>query len=135
MEVCILTELEFVICFPTAAHFLRRFQRLNQCPEDSAHGHLLHYLLELTLMDVHMIRYEPSRLVAAAALLSNKLMKQQPSWPPLLATRCKFDLPAVTVCAQEMCSILEAAQSSPLQAARKKFSHSSRSSVAAQRWR
>ena len=135
MEVCILTALKFVICVPTAAHFLRRFQRLNKCPEDSAHGHLMHYLLELALLDLRMTRYEPSRLVAAAALLSNKLRKQQPSWPPRLASHCKFDLLAVRACAQEMCSIFEAAAASPLQAVRTKFSHQDFCSVATQPWR
>mmetsp|Transcript_68485 Transcript_68485/g.185031 ORF Transcript_68485/g.185031 Transcript_68485/m.185031 type:complete len:357 (-) Transcript_68485:222-1292(-) len=134
MEVLILTDLKFAICVPTPAHFLERFQRLNQCPKDSAHRHLLHYLLELSLMDFQMIRYEPSHLVAAATLLSNKLMKQQPSWPPMVARHCKFDLPAVRDCAQEMCSILEAAQKSPLQAVRKKFSHVDFCSVATLPW-
>lgn len=135
MEVDILTVLDFVICAPTAAHFMRRFQRLNQCPEDSAHGHMMHYLLELTLLDSHMTKYEPSRLVAAAALLSNMLMKQHPSWPPTVARHCNFDLLAVKACAQEMCSILEGAALSPLQSIRKKFSHVDYCSVATQRWR
>ena len=100
MEVEVLRHLNFVICVPTAAHFMRRFQRLNQCPEDSAHGHLLQYLLELSLMDCHMSRYQPSRLVAAAVLLSNRLMKHHPSWPPKVASHCKFDLLAVKVCAR-----------------------------------
>jgi len=134
MEVQILTELKFVICVPTAAHFMDRYQRLNQCPKDSAHRHLLHYLLELSLMDFHMIRYEPSHLVAAATLLSNKLMKQPVAWPPMVERHCKFDLPAVKDCAQELCSILEAAQKSPLQAVRKKFSHVGFCSVATQPW-
>ena len=95
----------------------------------------MHYLLELALLDLRMTRYEPSRLVAAAALLSNKLRKQQPSWPPRLASHCKFDLLAVRARAQEMCSIFEAAAASPLQAVRTKFSHQDFCSVATQPWR
>jgi len=129
MEVVILTDLKFDICAPTAAHFMERYQRLNQCPKDSVHYHLLHYLVELSLMDITMIRYEPSHLVAAATLLSNKLMKQ-PLWPPMVARQCKFDLPAVKECAEDLFGLLEAAQKSPLQGVRKKFSYKKYRSVA-----
>jgi hypothetical protein len=129
MEVVILTDLKFNICVPTAAHFMERYQRLNQCPKDSVHYHLLHYLLELSLMDIQMLRFEPSHLVAAATLLSNKLMKQ-PSWPSMVARHCKFDLPEVKECAEDLFGLFEAAQKSPMQAVRKKFSHEKFRSVA-----
>jgi len=133
MEVAMLTILKFDICVPTAAHFMDRYQRLNQCPKDSVHRHLLHYLLELSLLDVKMIRYEPSHLAAAATLLSNRLLNQ-PAWPPMVARQCKHEQLAVKQCAQEMCKILEAAPKSPLQAVRKKFSHAKFSSVGARSW-
>jgi len=129
MEVVILADLKFDLCIPTPAHFMERYQRLNQCPKDSLHYHLLHYILELSLMDIQMIRYEPSHLVAAATLMSNKLMKQ-PAWPPMVSRQCKFDLPAVKDCAEDLFGLLEAAQKSPMQAVRKKFSHEKYCSVA-----
>ena len=58
---------------PTAAHFLDRFLRVNQCPEDAActtgpgvsfwyeipqeQSHLMHYLAELALLEVQMLQY------------------------------------------------------------------------------
>merc|ERR1719230_1368479 len=67
MEVMMLSCLEFSICCPTAAHFLERYRRVNRC--DEVHQHLLQYVAELTLPDLSLIRYAPSHLAAAAALL------------------------------------------------------------------
>ncbi|CAE8602091.1 unnamed protein product, partial [Polarella glacialis] len=82
MEVSMLTVLGFNICCPTVAHFLERYQRLNRCTEE--HFHLMQYLVELCLPELKMMRYTPSHLAAAAAVLSNKLLKQHPAWPPCM---------------------------------------------------
>merc|ERR1712228_1136609 len=79
MEMTILTVLKFVICCPTPGNFLERYQRLNQCSE--THYHLMQYVVELALSEAKMIRYSPSHIAAAAALLSNKLLKRHPAWP------------------------------------------------------
>lgn len=70
MEVSILTALKFVLCVPTVAHFLERYQRINHCAE--AHRHLMQYLLELSLLEYKMIRYAPSHLAAAALFLRDR---------------------------------------------------------------
>jgi len=128
MEVTMLTALKFVLCRPTVAHFLQRYQSLNQC--SAAHHHLMQYVLELTLPDLKMIRYAPSHLAAAAALLSNKLLRQHPAWPASMIKHTNQTETMVKTCAREMCGLLEAAERSPLQAVRKKFSHPRFSSVA-----
>jgi cyclin B len=128
MEVAMLSLLEFNICCPTAAHFLERYQRVNRCNE--VHQHLLQYCAELCLPEVSMIRYAPSHLAAAAALLSNKLLKQHPSWSSAMIKHTRQTEKMVKGCAMEMCGLLEAAESSPLQAVRKKFSQPKYHSVA-----
>jgi len=120
MEVLMLTTLEFGINCPTVAHFFERYARINRCNE--AHRHLLQYVLELTLPDFKMLRYSPSHLAAAATLLSNKLLKQHPAWPPAMVRHTQQTEMMVKGCAKEMCGLLDAAERSPLQAVRKKFS-------------
>jgi len=120
MEVQMLTVLEFGVNCPTVAHFCERYQRINRCNE--AHRHLLQYVLELTLPDFKMLRYSPSHLAAAATLLSNKLLKQSPAWPPAMVRHTQQTEQMVKGCAKEMCGLLDAAERSPLQAVRKKFS-------------
>jgi len=120
MEVLMLTVLEFNINCPTVAHFFERYQRINHCNE--AHRHLLQYVLELTLPDFKMLRYTPSHLAAAATLLSNKLLKQHPAWPAAMVRQTQQTEAMVKGCAKEMCGLLDAAERSPLQAVRKKFS-------------
>jgi|Transcript_89949 cyclin B len=127
MEVVMLTVLEFSINCPTVCHFFERYHRVNRCSEQ--HRHLLQYVLELTLPDFKMLRYSPSHLAAAATLLSNKLLKQQPSWPPAMVRNTQQTELMVKACAKEMCGLLDFAERSPLQAVRKKFSQPKFSSV------
>jgi len=120
MEVMMLTVLEFSINCPTVAHFFERYQRINGCSE--AHRNLLQYIIELTLPDFKMLRYSPSHLAAAATLLSNKLLKHHPAWPQAMIRQTQQTELMVKACAKEMCGLLDAAERSPLQAVRKKFS-------------
>lgn len=128
METTMLSTLGFVICAPTAGHFCERYRLANRCQEK--HGHLLQYLLELSLPDIRMLRHPPSLIAAAATLLSNKLLKQHPSWPTTMVRYTKHTEQMVRGCAKELCGLLEAAECSPLQAARKKYSQPRYSKVA-----
>merc|ERR1719446_887626 len=120
MEVAMLNAMEFGVNCPTVAHFYERYQRINRCIE--VHRYLLQYILELTLPDFKMLRYSPSHLAAAATLLSNKLLKQHPAWPPAMVRHTQQTEAMVKACAKEMCGLLDSAERSPLQAVRKKFS-------------
>jgi cyclin B len=128
MEVTILNALDFKICRPTPVTFLDRYQCVNGCTE--AHRDLAQYLLELTLVEYSMIKYSPSRLAAASILLSNKLLRRQPSWKPAAVKQTGFMEQTLKECAKEMCEILDHANVNPLQAVRKKFSQLKYHSVA-----
>ncbi|CAE7466011.1 unnamed protein product [Symbiodinium natans] len=129
MEVSILSTLNFELCGPTAAHFLDRYQRANKCSEE--HAHLMQYLAELCLLEVHMVQYVPSLVAAASALLSNKLLRQHPAWPPCLAQITQTHSEAeVKACAREMCGLLDSVEKSSLQAIRKKYSQEKFSKIA-----
>lgn len=132
MEVAVLTAIGFDLCAPTAAHFLERYQRANKCSE--VHCHLLQYLLELSLMDYKLLRYSPSYLVAAAAFVSNMLMKRNPTWPSAAVRFTSQAEAEVRECASKMYARFEAAADSPLQAVRWKFAQAAYSSVTRRTW-
>jgi cyclin B len=127
MEVTILKSLSFNICCPTAISFLDKYQRVNGCAE--SHRCLSQYLLELSLVEYKMVKYGPSHLAAASILLSNKLLRQ-PAWTSTLVQHTQLSEATLQDCAKEMCGLLESAESSSLQAVRRKFSHSNYHSVA-----
>jgi len=121
MEVNMLTALDFHLNCPTVAHFLERYQRVNGCTAEGRH--LMQYVLELTLPEFKMLRYDPSHLVAAAALLINKMRLREQVWSDAMSRHTEFRESDVKACAKEMLGILEAAERNALQAVRKKFSH------------
>jgi cyclin B len=128
MEASMLTVLDFKIGCPTAVHFLDRYQCVNGCGE--THRDLAQYLLELTLIDTKMAKYPPSHLAAAVLLLSNKLLRVQPSWSQAAATHTRMTEHMLKECAKEACGLLMHAEHNPLQAVRKKFSQQKYRAVA-----
>jgi len=127
MEVAILTALHFKICAPTSIQFLERYQCVNGCTD--AHRDLAQYLLELTLVDYKMLKYGASHSAAASILLSNKLLRR-PSWTSATVRHTKKTEAELKECAKEMCVLLENAETSNLQAIRKKYSQLKHHSVA-----
>jgi len=127
MEVVILTALQFKILRPTALQFLDRYQSINGCTD--VHRDLAQYLLELALVDYKMLRYTSSHLAAASILLSNKLLRR-PSWTQAAVRHTKMTEAMLKDCAKEMCVLLECAETSTLQAVRKKYSQPKHHAVA-----
>ncbi|CAJ1366389.1 unnamed protein product [Effrenium voratum] len=126
MEVSMLRTLNFELCGPTVAHFLVRFKGL--VPNEQAH--LMQYLAELSMLEVPMLQYSSSQIAAAAAMLSNKLLRKPSTWPPQMAALSFRSEAEVRLCARELCGTLEAQERSPLQAIRKKFSQERFSRIA-----
>jgi hypothetical protein len=134
MEVAILRTLKFEVASPTAAHFLLHFQASGEAlPFDSdgcavvgtaaeARGggggvpspgsraravDAAWYVMELSLLDIRMVRHMPSHLAAAALLLSNRLAGQLPAWPESLAHLSGYKEPSLEACAGELRELLE----------------------------
>eukprot|EP00928_Gymnodinium_smaydae_P051116 TRINITY_DN3463_c0_g1_i2.p1 TRINITY_DN3463_c0_g1~~TRINITY_DN3463_c0_g1_i2.p1 ORF type:complete len:590 (+),score=144.28 TRINITY_DN3463_c0_g1_i2:87-1856(+) len=128
MEAAMLSTLNFEISCPTAAHFFERYQRINGCTD--AHRDLARYLLELTLLDYKMIRYTPSHVAAAAVLMSNKLLRRQPSWTPAAVKHTKLTEQMLKPCAKDIGTLLGQAETHALQAVRRKFSQQKLHAVA-----
>lgn len=128
LECKFLAAVDFAVLVPTAAHFLDRLQRANK--SDTFHQELARYILELGAVEYGMIAYEPSRMAAAALLLSNKLMCRQPAWSPAMARVSRWPQASLETCACELRGLLERAPQRSLQAVRKKYSAEKRYSVA-----
>lgn len=120
MECAMLAALGFKIVVPTEAHFLDFLLSELGCEELQCQ--LVRYVVELSLVDLHMIRYEPSHLVAAAVLLSNELLGRRPVWTSTMARVSRHTEQALRTCVGELRSLVDAAERSNLQAVRKKYS-------------
>lgn len=133
MEATLLTSLEFSLCRPTAVHFLERGsrspQRLFSRKMLQKHGFLTQYLLELALVDSQMLRFPPSLQVAAATMVSSRLLGSLVRVPrhDISGERSAM----IYRCALEMCRLLEEVELSGHQAVRKKFLRPDYLSVAA----
>lgn len=132
MEARLLTSLEFSLCRPTAVHFLERGTRsptIFSRKMLQKHGFLTQYLLELALVDSQMLRFPPSLQVAAATMVSSRLLGSLVRVPrhDIAGERSAM----IYRCALEMCRLLEEVELSSHQAVRKKFLRSEYLSVAA----
>ena len=68
----ILMTLEFKITAPSAYRFLERYRRLAPIFEDKEVFFFAQYILEVSLLDITLMRFKPSELAAAALILSCK---------------------------------------------------------------
>jgi cyclin B len=128
MECTMLTTLNFQIVVPTAAQFLDRLQKVNRC--DDQHRELAAYLIDLSLLEMRMLRYSPSHIVSAALLLSNVLLGKRQAWAQSMVQHSHYSEQALVACTEELREFFEAAPKSQLQAVRKKFSQPQRHNVA-----
>lgn len=119
MECQMLTTLNFQIVVPTAAHFMDRLQRINDC--DESHSEFVHYLSELALLEIRMMRFTPSHLVSAAILLSNELLGRMIPWASIMQEHTNHAEEQLRPCVEELRSLLEGAAVHWLQAVRKKY--------------
>jgi len=145
LEMSMLTALQFQVAGPTAAHFLRHYQTIvkqwetsgpvslqQSVPtwsavsaaqgaeplEEQVREDLAWYMLELALLDIHMIGYLPSLLAAAVVLLSRKLSYHQQAWPVMLVQLTAYTEVELEPCTKELIQLLEEAPHSLLQAIR-----------------
>jgi len=129
MESAICNALEFNIAGPTAAHFFEIYNRACRC--DDTQRDFLQYILELCLVDIRFSHIAPSHLVAAATLLSNKIMRRsREAWPPEMVRCSNYVTADIKSVAKELCTLLERSSRSSLTALFRKFSRARYNSVA-----
>lgn len=120
MECLMLEVLEFKLMVPTVAHFFEHLMNANKC--DFFQQQVVKYILELAILDIHMIRHLPSFLVTSALYLSNKKLGKSPVWPSDLASLSRCQESEIWTCHLELEMLLEAAPNSRLKAVGKKYS-------------
>lgn len=120
MEYKMITSLAFKLLVPTAAHFMDLYQRANRC--DQHQCCVVHYLLELTLSEVELLGELPSKMAAAATLLSNILLEREVFWPEAMAIYSGYSEGMLEDIVQKMRHLVTVAPTSNLQAAFRKFS-------------
>jgi len=130
MECNMLSSLNFEIAAPNAAHFFDHMSVANGC--DPRHHACAQYLLELGLLDIRMLHYKPSQVVAAALLLSNELLRRSVVWPETMVHETRQSEQSLRHCADVLRQLWKADRAGAggqLQAVHKKFSTAQRHSV------
>lgn len=97
---------------------------------DAFQRELSQYILELGLLDLRLIRHEPSLLASAALLLANQVAGRSPAWPRALVRISRHCAASLEEVAGELRVLVEGAPSCQMQAARKKYSKDKHNSVA-----
>ena len=77
-EFQILKSLDYEITFPTIYRFLERYNSLTQGSQEVFM--LACYLSELSLIEVKMNKWVPSRIACSVLYLSKKMLKQSQPW-------------------------------------------------------
>ncbi|KAF1754400.1 hypothetical protein GCK72_020961 [Caenorhabditis remanei] len=78
MEKFLLAQLDFDVAHPTAAWFAACFGKKMKFTEKMTKT--MRYLVDLSLLDVHFLRYRPSDIAAAAACFANVQLGRE-AWP------------------------------------------------------
>lgn len=128
METNILTSLGFDFCSPTAAHFLDLYTRANRCKRD--HDMIIRYCMELGLLKLEVQSELPSRITAAAVLLSNRLLHRDECWPIAMAKYTGYSEQSLEDIVSKLKESLAAVPNDPLTAIRRKYSKPQYGSVA-----
>lgn len=93
---------------PTAANYLDYMNQASQADERSQE--VTKYLVELSLLEMRVMRFLPSHLVAAAVLLTNELFCRQPAWTTFMEQKTGYTEDRLRECANELKCILDAQQ-------------------------
>lgn len=128
MEGRVLRGLDYALTAPTPLRFFERYSRIAQLSKESLC--LGQYLLELSLLDVGMLRYKPSLVAAAAVYLARKISDSSSSWCSALTEATLHPDSEVKPCARDLVILLQAMEKSKLTALPRKFSSEKYCSVA-----
>ena len=99
--------LNYEITFPTVYRFLERYHSLSQGTQEVFM--LACYLSELSLIEVKMNKWLPSRIACSALYLSKKMLKQSQPWSRDLQAMTQLAERAVRDSAREICLLINLA--------------------------
>jgi G2/mitotic-specific cyclin-B, other len=121
MEMIMLQTLEFNITMPSSWRFLQYFGKLLGY-EKGVEFYLSQYLMELSLLDLSMLKYSPSHMACGALYLTMKITKKNVKWPSAI----KYSDMALRQCACDLIHVLKNSEKNDkgdtLRSLKKKFS-------------
>ena len=116
-----LAELGYRLSLPTVWCFMKRFCKAagRQIDKPDSFFFLVSYLIELAMIQMRMVRFKPSTLVAASVYLTNSLRGEAEVWSEQLEHHTEYTAEDLEVCVEELCSLYkdavkEQVPSSPL---------------------
>lgn len=106
-ELDILTTLDFNLTFPTSLRFLERYAKLAEA--DPYLFSLSKYMVELSLVEVSMNKWNPSLLASSALYVAKKILQRNPPWSHFMMAQTTHSQKEVHKCAKEICIIINLA--------------------------
>jgi len=128
MEQQILNTLNFNLSIPSSLHFLRRYSKAAS--SDYEIHTLCKYLIELVLMDMKLLKYNPSHIAASAVYVARAMTHKTPLWTPTLEHFTTYPESQVLPCAMEINDLLKRSQTVSCKAIRKKYESEKNGQVA-----
>jgi len=119
MEQMILSALNFNLNAPSPLHFLRRYSKA--AASDYTIHTLCKYLIELTILDLKLLKYTPSSLAAGSVYIARKMTNKDELWTPTLAHYTTLSEAEVREVAVDMNNLLKKNARSTLKAIKKKY--------------
>ena len=102
--------MEYDITFPTTFRFLERYCKVANC--DEVTYTFAKYLCELTLLEVKMNRWLPSRIASSAIYLAKKMTRQEQPWTKTMSKHSNYNLKDVRECARHIVILVNVAPGS-----------------------
>jgi len=119
MEQQILNTLNFNLLHPSPLHFLRRYSKA--AGSDYTIHSLCKYLIELMLLDITYLKYNPSEIAAGSVYLARAMTKKTPLWTVTLEHYSTYSAEHVHNVAVDINDFLKKSQKSSLKALKKKY--------------
>ena len=79
--------IDFDLTFPTALRFLERYSIIAECNAEVFH--LSNYMLELSIIEVKMNKWDPSVLASSCIYISKKIKEIAKPWSSLMTQQTK----------------------------------------------
>jgi cyclin B len=121
MEGKILAKLKFNLTCPSSYRFLERYAKVHNVDERTLN--LAKYLIELAMIEYKMLKYSASNTAVSALYLACKILKKE-AWNNTLARNCEYSESQIRPGAKDLCVLLQNANRTSLQAAKRKFASS-----------
>lgn len=89
LECDMLRVLEFNITVPSMYRFLERYSKLAD--SDDLIFNYSKYLIELTLLEIQMMKWSPSHIACSSIYVANKIMKRSHNWNERMKDLTNYD--------------------------------------------